>query len=499
MKALTWIAEVDRDVLRFSVGSGRGRHARIVHAATYPLDNDQPMLLRSKLRDAAASFDLSEADGIVLVSDRRLVHGTVLLPKHPKRGQREREVLIAARELGLWDDDTKLAVGWQEAERDASQRAIVFDAAPRSLVDMIHGAASCLSPRRLWIASLESVIAHSARRSTNEDRTAVLDIRSDHATFVLCSRGRVLTSRRFKLPFARDPRGFGAEALLPLAMEVTRSLEFLAEHDEEPPTSIEITGSLRQDEFDADTWSDAFGLPCDLASRAELAAVAEDVVPARAWLVPAALIASKRVPATVCWLCEPSVPTVAERLAKSVLEASSMAALLAGSAFLVEAFSEESARDRTNGVRIRAEIADLEQREGAMTGRSFGTSFEDRRTEAIDAIDRDRYSVSHLCASLSIERPERVHLTRLVVDADGGATIAGVIREASRASAMQAFGEFTRRMNDVLMERELGGSLSESLPGDAGVPFELVARRRNGRSGDHAPMEVPEIGGTHGR
>lgn len=489
MKPLTWIAEVDRDVLRFCVFSERGRGARLLRARTLPLENDQPTQLRAKLREGAEGLELAHSDGFVFVSDRRMVHGTAETARRETRANRERAIAESARELGLWDDETKLAIGWSVVSRSARTSHIAFDAAPRALVDTVTGAAACLNPRRIWVASLEAMIAHCSARSADQDRVALLDIRADHATFVLCRSGRVVTSRRFKLPFLRDTRGFGAEALLPLAMEVTRSVEFLEEQGEAAPTHIEIFGSIREDEFDAAAWSDAFGIPSDLVHADALEVLPDDIVPARAWYLPASLAASKRIPA-LCWLREPAVPSLLERAAGSLVRTASMAGLLAGSAFLLEAFSDEANRRRAEKSSLVATIAELEQREAAITGRAHGASLSERRATALTAIDQGRLSVSQLCASLSIERPERVFLTRVAIDDRGGATIAGVIRAVDRSSAMKDFGEFTRRMSDVFIDRELGGSLSAALPGEAGVPFELLVRSREGQGGSGAAASV---------
>lgn len=477
MDKKTWIAEVDRDVLRFVVASNRGKKTKLLRTRLVALESDDAAVLRTKLREAADGLDLAGADGFVFVSDRRMVHGEISFDKKPKRQMRDRQILSSARDLGLWDAETPLSIGWQAVHDEGGKAKVAFDAAPRDLVESVTEAAAVLMPKRLWIASLEAAFAHAVEHESPDSTVAVLDIRNDHASFVLCKRGRVQSSRRFKLPFARDVDGFGCEALLPIAMEVARSLDFLKELGNDMPSRILVSGFIREHEFDAEMWSESFGsIETQIVAHESLALLPDAIQPPHAWIVPA-IVLGKRREADLCWLHEPEVPSLVERGGRVLTYAASILAMAGGALLFAESKTEDARAAKNESVRLELEIEAMEERELAVATDNSGPSLHDRRSQALDELDRDRISVSRLCASLSIERPRGVKLTRVVVREDGGVVVAGVVKASERLAAMRDFGEFSRRLGTVLVNRRLGGSLGEALAGQVGIPFEIEAQR----------------------
>lgn len=474
MVSRTWVAELDRDTLRFTIAEGAAKRRQIVHTCSLALASDDASDLRAQLRAASAGFDLRGSEGFVLVSDRRFVHGEIALDRAPRRNNRDAQVLDTARDLGLWDEDVPIAASWHTYKRVGGGVRLVFDATQTSLVDSIVRAASSLGPEKLWLASLESAIARSfVPEDTESETTAVLDVRESHATFVLCRAGRVESSRRFQLPFPRSS-GVGGDALLPLAMEVARSIEFLSDLGIDAPQRMLVSGSVEEEDFDAEAWTEAFGgLETNLVDNAFLSIVPECSGPAQALGAAAFLLASRRVP-KLCWLHEPVLVSFAERSAGILGYVAASIGVLVGGFLVYDSRSEESRARLQQAAELESEILRLEDQSHVPPP----AATDERRKTALAELDRDRFSASSFCAALSTERPDRIRLTRVTIDEVGDVSITGIVQRADRIEALKDFGSFNRRLASYLASRELGGSLAaDAGEGDEGIAFEIHARK----------------------
>lgn len=479
MRRVTLAIEIEDKRLRVLLARGSGRRARVEGCSEAIVEPADAAALAKALGTVTAAAGGERPDVYVALGDRRIVPGSVSFPAPLRGADRHRALEREARRAGMFADAEELVIGY--VLRHSGGTSAAFDVAPRSVIDDVQAALAALRPRRVWVTSIEAVLA--AGLATGE-ATAILDLRGDRARLVLGGGGVTLAARKFKLPSPVEiDGGARAEALLPLASEINRSFELFAGQGLAAPAKIAVVGAPAAQSAVLDGLAEMVSVPLAAANHRSLALLRRAEDEPLAWVANALLVHDPH--AARPYLVEPATRSLARTAAAAAAQVVGLLALGGGIALGNGALGEDSRERAAALTRLERSSDELARTHAARIAERQPPPLVARRRERLAALDRGRVAASHLLALLARGRPEGVQLQRLRW-AGGSLEIEGRLapRAAAPQHALHACSALTASLNAIPTVRAIGLELDEHDAAAPGSARRFVCHASIGKEGD---------------
>ncbi|GEM_PF-4947946 len=432
--------------------------------------------LEAELRGFLGEVHGAKPEVYVLVSDRRIVHGTVQRPRAPKRHELTELLNDESRRIGMYADDEDLCVGYR-ASNGSDGWKLSFVVAPKSALAPILEILGKVGLDRVRVTSTEAVLAGELSGEQEKDAVCILDLREGIARLILAVDGDVCTTRKIKAQGVSGEGEVDPTAFLPLGVEVQRSIEYFERHGAPHPGSVLLTGEVYGLLKETSLLKEAMGFECRGASH-----VVEDACEGVSLdfhhFAPMLMLAYGGRRSRVPFLLESGEgPTKAVR--NLVLQGGGIAAMAAGLFFAWSGLEGEGGGSLAEGRRLEERISALRGHLRILEEeRKVPDIVEDRRV-LLGYLLKDRIPVSRIFAVLANERPEEIKLTALTWDR-GELRVRGVIDSPGELAAVKAFSLLDEVLTNLPLTEHGGGSLRAGKDGKRGVPFEYKLRFRGG-------------------
>ncbi|MCA8943005.1 MAG: hypothetical protein KDB80_10635 [Planctomycetes bacterium] len=431
--ALT-VAEADR----------RSLHVRSCARASLPDVRRGTVLTALRVLLSAAGTPVERIH--VVLGERRMQH---FVAEVPKLGPDEIRDLVAreSRRIGSLPSEVELLGHcWPlPRHRGKPPRAAAVCVA-RNAWQPIE---SALEELRIPIASLTSMehAIAGAIPPTMPARTAVLEISAGKARFILCERDTVLQSRRFMLPSGVDSDGDSSMIQVQLAMEVPRTLDYLAEQGHGRPDGLLVSHRVFRNDEDTQMLRQEVAECRRYVPRARLADGVE--VPGLATFgVLERLTSPRRTPLhTLTAGISVTVRRSPARIAAALL------AILVGSVGGIAGFQKLDAREDLHAVhelarverqRLEAELAS----ERTRTEHALPLSPDQAR---LLGILNERRPLSLLISEIANATVDGIVLDAIEFGRGDRITLSGQARGASRVVALDRFSGYLESLEDIAL------------------------------------------------
>lgn len=429
-------AELDDRNLNLLVGTGAGDTARVAHAEQIHLHDEQAATVAAALAERCELRQRRHAEVTLLLRSRHVVAGHVADSRLQRQANVAQVLLPAARKLGLFGDQDQLTIGYRL--RGGTPAEADLCVAPKALVDDLERALREHGFQRIKISCVESVLAAGIHVPV-DGPICILELRHDRALLVMTKAGRVLVTRRFRMPVPLAEQHDNSHEIAPLVVgELTRSLGFFRDQGKGEPRMLLLTGPLDESSTLAQRLQSIAGLPTSLIPPPTLLGLPDDERQARAWLVPAlgTLVPS----ATYPHLLEPPRLETRQVLTVAGLQALGTAALLVSGLALAWKQSPEARQlaDEVEQARRRRDelIAETEQRRADLQPLSEVAE----RRKLLAELTHGTTPRSLLCNLLARERDDTLQFTKLELDTSGELKVLGLARTDDRLTALRALG-----------------------------------------------------------
>ncbi|MCA8955189.1 MAG: hypothetical protein KDC87_03890 [Planctomycetes bacterium] len=440
------IARVDDSSCSALLVRGRGRHSVVAWAGVCP--DTRPEVLATYLREATTAAVPGQTSVLLLVSDRRIVTGRVERATPPPRRELVDLLRQAATERGKFAADVALGIGYHVTKTHDHWR-VYFEAAPQQLFAPLVDAVRKVGYGSVQVLSTENLLAQGI--ATTDDVVAILDLRGTAAYFVLARNGQTLAQRKILLPAEVDPLAWSPrehELLLPLAAELSRSIEYFADHGLPRPTRLALTLPDGSAVELAELLGGALELPCETCADPALEFLPPDIPQRALGWAGHAFAAVHAFHKTAPFLAD--VRAVASRHAwrRRVLPAAGIAALVGGSiaiarirdsAALARADTKAAAQQRLRALEAEFEI---EKQRHAIPPLVV------ERSEILKQLAAGNVSLSRICALLGNRRPESVQFSEIKL-ADRKLSLKGLIADQSGLRAVAGFRALDELLRSV--------------------------------------------------
>jgi hypothetical protein len=222
---------------------GRGRGARITAVRRTSLPSTDAEDLGQALATLRQGLALEGAEVHVAFGDRRFLHFSLDLPALTP-GELRAITGRECRSRGSIPPETRVHAVCRFLRRttDGHRRYAVVGIAENALSSLLAGLRRAgLDPTS--VTSLEDAIA-SAPTPPPQGAIACIDVGPGRARFVYCDGGGATQVRRILVPRFDPGSGDAATVAMHLAMEIPRTLDYLAGHGLPPPRTIVTTHEL---------------------------------------------------------------------------------------------------------------------------------------------------------------------------------------------------------------------------------------------------------------
>lgn len=434
------IVELEEGALSITAATHDGKKGEVQRFVRLPLAELSRDSIAAALRNADGALFEGTRGVHVVLGDRRMQHFVTTAPQLAPADTTSFVVREALRLTGMPQPADVLASPRLLRRLPGKRIVAAATALARNVWEPIHEAFRLAGIDVLSLQSMETCLALAARGKTNE-QTAVLELNSGRARFVLCDADAPVRVRRFLV--GGNSEG-GTEAFAAqLMMELPRTLEWLRETGCEVPRRLLLGTRMALDD-------DAIAMIRGDLETVERANVSVTVpssqgTPGLGVLALIHCLAAGCAPPSLLQPPRLLLPWGASRWASLV--ATAAAGVLCSFSAVTDfqamtATREQIARADEDHLRLQQELGEIQS--------TFPVPVDTTAAEAsLRAALSMRRPVSRLFAEISNSTSPGVRLEELKFASTDRIVVTGLVDSPSRKEALDAFAAFTNRVSNL--------------------------------------------------